>query len=65
MPLRGEVDTFCRRLQRRQLEGSLNVAKATAEIMRLLVTSQRHADAQAGCCWLTGSAATRLHSKRT
>lgn len=32
---------------RRQIEGSLPNAKKTAEIMRLLVTTQRHADSAA------------------
>ncbi|MEW5311133.1 MAG: hypothetical protein WDW38_002873 [Sanguina aurantia] len=41
------VEDFCTQLRRRLIEGSLPCAKKTAEIMRVLVTSQRHADAAA------------------
>ncbi len=41
------VDDFCTLLRRRQLQGSLASAKKTAELMRSLITTQRHADAQA------------------
>lgn len=42
-----DVEDLCQRLRRRQLEGALPCAKATAEILRTLVTSRRHPDAQA------------------
>ncbi len=41
------VDDFCRSLRRRHVEGSLATGKRTAELLRILITSQRHADAQA------------------
>ena len=40
------VDDFCRSLRRRHVEGSLATGKRTAELLRILITSQRHADAQ-------------------
>lgn len=39
------INDFCTVLRRRQVEGSLATSKRTAEIMRVLVTSQRHNDA--------------------
>lgn len=39
------VEEFCTQLRRRQISGSLPCAKRTAEIMRVLVTMQRHVDA--------------------
>lgn len=47
MPLQGqaEVDDLCRRLRRRQIEGSLDTARATAELLRSLITRKGHADA--------------------
>eukprot|EP00195_Chlamydomonas_chlamydogama_P013700 CAMPEP_0202895266 /NCGR_PEP_ID=MMETSP1392-20130828/4501_1 /ASSEMBLY_ACC=CAM_ASM_000868 /TAXON_ID=225041 /ORGANISM="Chlamydomonas chlamydogama, Strain SAG 11-48b" /LENGTH=487 /DNA_ID=CAMNT_0049580215 /DNA_START=51 /DNA_END=1514 /DNA_ORIENTATION=- len=39
------VEEYCTQLRRRQIEGSMPCAKRTAEIMRLLVTNQKHADA--------------------
>ncbi|GBF88924.1 translation initiation factor eIF-2B subunit beta [Raphidocelis subcapitata] len=39
------VEGYCDQLRRRQIEGSFQCAKRTAEIMRLLITTQRHADA--------------------
>ena len=47
MSLADELDAFCLALKRRQLEGSLHIAKRTAELMRSLLTSRRHEDAQA------------------
>jgi hypothetical protein len=47
MVISQEVEDMCQRLRRRQLEGSLPCAKATAELLRTLVTSRRHPDAQA------------------
>lgn len=47
MVLSQEVEDICQRLRRRQLEGALPCAKATAEVLRTLVTSRRHPDAQA------------------
>ena len=52
MPLTGggsledAVDAFCTALRRRQIEGSLPTAKKTVEILRLLLTTRRHADGQ-------------------
>ena len=52
MPLSGgvnledAVETFCTALRRRQIEGSLPTAKKTVEILRLLLTTRRHADGQ-------------------
>ena len=40
------VEDFCRSLKRRHIEGSLATGKRTAELLRILITSQRHADAQ-------------------
>ena len=40
------VDDFCRSLRRRHVEGSLATGKRTAELLRILITSQRHSDAQ-------------------
>ncbi|KAK9862337.1 hypothetical protein WJX84_010757, partial [Apatococcus fuscideae] len=40
------VEDFCRSLRRRHVEGSLATGKRTAEVLRILITSQRHADAQ-------------------
>ncbi|KAK9829272.1 hypothetical protein WJX72_004902 [[Myrmecia] bisecta] len=40
------AEDFCTHLRRRQVEGSLATAKKTAELMRTLVTTQRHTDAQ-------------------
>ena len=47
MSLAEEADAFCSQLQRRQIKGSLATAKRTAIFLRLLITSRRHADAQA------------------
>lgn len=47
MVLSQEVEDVCQRLRRRQLEGALPCAKATAELLRTLVTSRRHPDASA------------------
>ena len=46
-PLLDAVEDFIAQLRRRQVEGSLATAKRTAEILRLLLTSKRHASAQA------------------
>ena len=40
------VDDFCDKLRQRRIEASLDAAKATAELMRQLVTSQRLPDPQ-------------------
>lgn len=40
------VEDFCRSLKRRHIEGSLATGKRTAEVLRILITSQRHSDAQ-------------------
>lgn len=45
MSLNEVVDEYCAQLRRRQVEGALPNAKRTAEVMRLLVTTQRHPDA--------------------
>ncbi len=39
------IDEFCALLRRRQIHGPLPCAKRTAELMRLMVTNQKHADA--------------------
>jgi translation initiation factor 2B subunit (eIF-2B alpha/beta/delta family) len=39
------LEEACVLLRRRQIEGALPCAKKTAELMRILVTQQRHADA--------------------
>ena len=41
------VEIMCAQLRRRQIQGSLPCAKRTAEIMRSLLTMQRHPDATA------------------
>ncbi|KAJ9514734.1 hypothetical protein QJQ45_028387 [Haematococcus lacustris] len=41
------VEEYCSQLRRRHIEGSLPCAKRTAEIMRVLITMQRHPDAAA------------------
>ena len=46
MSLEDAVDAFCTAMRRRQVEGSLPTAKKTAELLRLLLTTRRHADAQ-------------------
>ena len=45
MNLNALVEEACTQLRRREIEGSFQAAKRTAEIMRLLITTQRHADA--------------------
>ncbi|KAI8470531.1 MAG: nagb/rpia/CoA transferase-like protein [Monoraphidium minutum] len=47
MQLSHLVEEYCTQLRRRQIEGSFQCAKRTAEIMRLLITTQRHPDAAA------------------
>ena len=47
MILEHEVQDFVAKLRRRQVEGSLDTAKRTAEILRLLLATQRHPTAQA------------------
>ena len=47
MILEHEVQDFVAQLRRRQVEGSLDTAKRTAEILRLLLATQRHPTAQA------------------
>ncbi|CAK0782653.1 hypothetical protein CVIRNUC_005852 [Coccomyxa viridis] len=49
MPQQGQADVneLCRRLRRRQVEGSIPTAKATAELLRTLITRFRHPDAAA------------------
>ena len=44
--LEDAVESFCTALRRRQIEGSLPTAKKTVEILRLLLTTRRHADGQ-------------------
>ena len=44
-PLNALVEEACTQLRRREIEGSFAAAKRTAELMRLLITTQRHADA--------------------
>lgn len=46
MSLEEAVDAFCTALKRRQIEGSLPTAKKTATLMRQLLTTRRHVDAQ-------------------
>ncbi|KAL6745895.1 nagb/rpia/CoA transferase-like protein [Haematococcus lacustris] len=41
------VEEYCSQLRRRHIEGSLPCAKRTAELMRVLITMQRHPDAAA------------------
>ncbi len=47
MILEHEVQDFVAQLRRRQVQGSLDTAKRTAEILRLLLATQRHPTAQA------------------
>lgn len=47
MSLADEAEALCCQLRRRQIQGSLATAKRTAVFLRLLITSRRHADAQA------------------
>lgn len=46
-PVQDMVEEYCTQLRRRQIEGSMPCAKRTAEIMREIVTRQRHTDADA------------------
>eukprot|EP00878_Enallax_costatus_P004879 GHUV01005133.1.p1 GENE.GHUV01005133.1~~GHUV01005133.1.p1 ORF type:complete len:431 (+),score=110.28 GHUV01005133.1:264-1556(+) len=45
MNLSNLVEDYCTQLRRRQIHGSFACAKKTAEVMRLLITTQRHTDA--------------------
>uniref|UniRef100_A0A383VHC3 Translation initiation factor eIF2B subunit beta n=1 Tax=Tetradesmus obliquus TaxID=3088 RepID=A0A383VHC3_TETOB len=45
MNLSNLVEEYCTQLRRRQIKGSFACAKKTAEVMRLLITTQRHPDA--------------------
>lgn len=45
MNLDTTIDEYCTQLRRRQIEGSLPCARRTAEILRLIVTTQRYPDA--------------------
>lgn len=45
MNLSNLVEEYCTQLRRRQIHGSFACAKKTAEVMRLLITTQRHPDA--------------------
>lgn len=47
MNLSNLVEDYCTQLRRRQIHGSFACAKKTAEVMRLLITTQRHPDAAA------------------
>lgn len=40
------LDGFCTALKRRQIEGSMPSAKKATEVLRLLLTTKRHADGQ-------------------
>lgn len=42
--LTAEVDKFCTALRRRQIEGSMRTARKSTELIRLLLTTRRHAD---------------------
>jgi len=46
MTVEEAVEAFCTALRRRQIEGSLPTAKKTTEILRLILTTRRHADGQ-------------------
>eukprot|EP00775_Hariotina_reticulata_P007212 gene7212-7426_t len=45
MNLSNVVEEYCTKLRGRQIQGSFACAKKTAEVMRLLITTQRHSDA--------------------
>lgn len=47
MSINDTIESYCAQLRRRAIEGSLPTCKRTAEIMRLMVTNQKHADASA------------------
>ncbi|BDA45541.1 probable translation initiation factor eIF-2B subunit beta [Coccomyxa sp. Obi] len=45
--IQADIEALCRRFRRRQIEGSLNTARATAELLRSLITRKGHPDANA------------------
>lgn len=47
MSVEQQIERFCAQLRRRQVSGSNQAAKRTAEVLRLVVTSQKHASASA------------------
>lgn len=47
MSVHDQIDDFCTQLRRRRIEGSLATGRRTAELLRILISTNRQSDALA------------------